>query len=528
MRRRAWLLAAMALAACSKVDGGTGSATSGAAGVRQNSFTVPHVLRFSDGEDIAGLNPHLVQQTSLGQLSSLTMAWLVKFNHENQPIPELATEVPTKENGGISADGKTITYHLRTDAKWSDGVPFSADDVVFSTKVVLNPANLEVSRTGWSLIAKIDEPDNHTVVYHLKKPYAPAIVSFFGSAGANPCILPKHLLGSLPDINHAAYNALPVGIGPFKYKQWKRGDFVELVANPLYFRGRPKLDKVIYKIVPDWNTVVTELQSGELDLAAYVPNSLFARVQALRGFITVHEPSLYFSHVDLNLTRPALKDPAVRRALLYATDRRTIVEKIEHALGVVQDSPISPINPVHDPSIPVTPFDLDKAKAILDAAGWKLGADGIREKGGLKLALDLATVAGNAERDQWAAIMQNGWQKIGVKLTVKHYLPSLMFASYSDGGILYTGKFDLAQFQWGGDPIGDLSNLYECSQIPPNGQNVSRYCNKAADAAMERVKADYDLGDRRRDDAIVQQLLAKDIPTIVLFIPEDVFVYNSD
>ncbi|MGH7749222.1 MAG: ABC transporter substrate-binding protein, partial [Candidatus Dormibacteria bacterium] len=154
----------MALAACSKVDS-SGPSTSGAAVVRRNAFTVPHVLRFADGEDVAGLNPHLVQQTSLSLLSSLTAAWLVKINHENQPVPELATEVPTKANGGISADGKTITYHLRTNAKWSDGVPFSADDVVFSTKAVLNPANLEVSRTGWNLITKIDAPDKYTVVY---------------------------------------------------------------------------------------------------------------------------------------------------------------------------------------------------------------------------------------------------------------------------------------------------------------------------------------------------------------------------
>ncbi len=125
-----------------------------------------------------------------------------------------------RPNGGVSKDGLTITWHLRHGVKWSDGAPFDADDVVFSTNAVNNPANNEVGRDGWDLITKIDEPDKYTVVYHLKKPYSGYLPSFFGSAGANPCILPKHILGNLPNINTAPYNAKPIGIGPFRYVEW--------------------------------------------------------------------------------------------------------------------------------------------------------------------------------------------------------------------------------------------------------------------------------------------------------------------
>ena len=146
--------------------------------------------------------------------------------------------MPTQANGGVSKDGLTITYHLRKGVSWSDGAPFDADDVVFSTNVVLNPANNEVGRQGWDQITKIDEPDKYTVVYHLKKPYSPFIETFFSTAGANPCILPKHLLAKYPNINNVPYNSLPIGIGPFKYLRWDRAQDVVLVPNPLYWRGQ--------------------------------------------------------------------------------------------------------------------------------------------------------------------------------------------------------------------------------------------------------------------------------------------------
>jgi peptide/nickel transport system substrate-binding protein len=528
-RAYALLVTAALLAGCTKVatTSGSDTATPGPNGAR-HSYTVPHVLRYATAEDIVGLNPHLTQQTVLSYMAALTMAWLVKFDHENRPIPELTTVVPTQANGGISKDGLTITYRLRKNVKWSDGAPFTADDVVFSTKVVLNPKNNEVGRDGWDLITKIDEPDKYTVVYHLKKPYAAYASTFFGSGGANPCVLPVHLLGTLADINNAPYNALPVGIGPFKYQSWKRSDSVTMVPNPLYFGGTPKLQKIVFKIVPDRNTVLTQLQTHEIDLWAPVSPAFYDRAKAIEGLTVARYPSYYFDHLDFQNQHPALDDPRVRHALRMAIDRDEIKEKIRHGIGIVQDDPVSPKHPTFDKSVPTDKFDLAAAGKLLDEAGWVPGPDGIRAKNGHPMNFTFATSTGTPDADQQIELIRANWKKIGVAFNVRRYPAPLMFAPYANNGIVYGGKWDLITFAWGGDPVGDISNLYSCDQIPPKGQNDPRYCDREVSDAMEKFKAEYDESKRQKYADEIQAGIAKDVPVVVLDIREDIYAYNSD
>jgi peptide/nickel transport system substrate-binding protein len=486
------------------------------------------VLRYATAEDVAGLNPHLNQQTTLSYMSALTMAWLTRFDSHNRPVPELTTVVPTKANGGISRDGLTITWHLRRGVKWSDGAPFTADDVVFSTRTVLNPANNEISRDGWDLITKIDEPDKYTVVYHLKRPFAAYAAQFFGSAGANPCVLPKHLLGNLPNINNAPYNALPVGIGPFRYVRWKRADAVEMEANPNYFRGRPKLARVVFKIVPDRNTVLTQLQTHEIDLWTPVAAAYYDRVRAIPGVAVLRQPSYYFSHLDFQTQHPPLDDVRVRHALRLALDRKTINTKIRHGLGIVQDDPVSPNHPSFSKGVPTDPYDPARANQLLDAAGWAMGPGGVRSKNGKPLNFVFATSTGSPDADQQIELIRANWKQVGVTIDVRRYPSPLLFAPYASGGIVYGGKWDVIIFQWGGDAIGDLSILYACDAAPPKGQNDMRWCDRDASAAMEKFKREYDERKRQPYADLVQNAIAREVPTSVLWVNEDVYAYNSD
>jgi peptide/nickel transport system substrate-binding protein len=527
----ALLLCAAFAAGCAKQSAGGGTTANGPqaqSNVRVNSWTHSHVLRYATAEDISSLNPLLSQQTTLGMMSSLTMAWLIRWDRNNKPFPELATEVPSMQNGGVTKDGLTITYHLRKGVKWSDGVPFTADDVVWTWHAIMNPANNITSRTGWDRITRIDEPDKYTAVFHLSKPYSPFIVVFFSSGGANPCVLPKHLLAQYPDINHVAYNSLPVGIGPFKYKEWSRSQRVVMVPNPLYWRGAPKLKEIDFEIVPDRNTVMTELQAHELDLWYPMPGLYFSRAQSMNGFTWIRQPAYYYNHFDFNVQRPAMKDPAVRQALRYATDRPTIISKIAHGVGILQEQPAPKTAPYWDPNIKPVPFDIAKANQLLDQAGWKMGPNGVRQKGGVTLNLEFATGTGLADVDQMIELLRSWWKQIGVNLTVKHYPSNMFFAPYHDGGIVYNGKWDIIVFSWGNDPIGDFSFIYACDQIPPNGQNDIRWCNQRADKAMHDVYGHYDQAQRNADVAVVEQELNTDVPTIIEDGREDIFFFNKD
>jgi peptide/nickel transport system substrate-binding protein len=520
-RSFALVTALVALAACTKVGTGPGGDT-------RHAYTIPHEFRFAAGEDIQGLDPLTHSSGVETYLAGLTMGFLIRTDARgNATVPELITEIPSQANGGISRDGKTITWHIRKGVKWSDGVPFDGDDVVFSTQQVLNPANDVVSRDGWDLIDKIDEPDKYTVIYHLKKGYSSFAVTFFSTGSANPCLLPKHLLKGLPNLNNVPFNSKPIGIGPFKYEVWKRADSVVMVPNPLYFRGVPKLQRVTFKIIPDRNTVLQEIQTHDLDLWITVPPHFVPRLKTIPGIKLLMTPSYFFDHLDFNLSHPVLQDPAVRQALRYATNRPYLDQKIDNDLYILTESPITPAS-IYDAKLPLVPFDLAKANAILDAAGWKRGPDGVRVKNGQRLSLTFASSLGSPDSDIKIELIRGWWKSIGVDFTVKRYLASQLFAPAPEGGIMYGGKFDVVSFAWGSDPNEDMSNLYACYRFPPDGQNDPRWCNEKATAAMDAAKVLYGYDKRAPYETFVQQAVYKDIPTVILDARREIYAVNDD
>ncbi len=302
-----------------------------------------------------------------------------------------------------------------------------------------------------------------------------------------------------------------------------------MVRNPYYFRGQPKLKQVIFEIITDRDTIFTDLQSHALDLWYPVGGNYFARFAELGSdFTYLRQPGYIYNHIDFNVTRPAMSDPVVRHALELATNRTELLKKIAYGAGTLEEEPASPAAPYFDPSIKLVPFDIARANRILDADGWKRGPDGIRAKNGVRLDLDVAASAGTPDADKQLALIQNWWREIGVAMTIHRYEAPQLFNTLQNGGIIYGGKWDVVFFAWGDDPIGDFSFIYACDEIPPNGQNDLRWCDPVANAAMHNLYSHYDQAQRNADDAILFRQLAKDTPTIVTLIRQDIYIYNKD
>lgn len=496
------------------------------AGAASAAAYAPHTLSFNyDEDDLTTLNPFLGTGAPLSPLSELTSAQFVRFDASAHAIPELITVIPSKANGGVSADGRTVTWHLRHGVKWSDGAAFSAADVTYTFRVVMDPDNDIVDRTPWVRLAAVTAPDPYTVVFRFKEPYALFLADYFSPLNQT-CVLPKHVLGPGTKINQAAFNGLPIGIGPFRYTAFKRGDDVELEANPYYWRGHAKLARIVYKMITDENTDFTELQTGELDLWALINGALAQRVRTLPGKAVTTAPGGIVSGVYFNVQRPSVSDPRVRRALRLATDQKSIVDKVALGNGLAQRSVIAASSPDYL-ALPLLPYDPKRAAAELDAAGWKRGLDGMRSKNGVPLTVDLAIPGGYRPSANLANLLHDDWGAIGVNVTIHVWSDSQFFAPSSAGGILQSGRFDAALFSNGRASLyADITSFYTCGSFPPNGFNTDRYCNPKVDALNARYQQSFDPAERKRLAAEFQRQIDADVPGIVLY--QRIFVSAFD
>jgi peptide/nickel transport system substrate-binding protein len=514
------LCCAFVLAGCTQ-SGGTASG-------ERHPWTQPGVLRFANLGEPDSLNPLIGTYQVDVDLSMFWAGYLFNYSDRNELVPELATQVPTLGNGGIAKNGLTITYHLRRGVQWQDAVPFSADDLVFTWRAVMNPNNNVQTRTGYDLIASIDEPDKYTAVVHLKRPFAPFVNMFFTMAATPYPILPKHLLAQYSDLNRLPYNSKPIGTGPFIVQEWHRGETLRMVANPHYWRGAPKLREVRYRAIPDENTLTTSMQSHEIDLwynASSTNYPVASKIAATHPSLT---PFTQYSRIGFNVQRPALSDIAVRRALAYATDRNHLIETITYGVNLLGEGDQPSFSWAHDPNLKPIPFDPVRARATLDAAGWKPGPDGIRAKNGQRLHLVFATTSGNAVGNRMAVLLQAAWRDIGIDLEVKSYASALMFANYQAGGILQGGKFDVEISSWvnGVDP--DDSTNFTCDQIPPNGQNSYRFCSRDLDAQEQIALTSFEQEVRKKAYWRIQEILVDQLPMVTMWFQRRFDVVSDD
>ena len=495
---------------------------------QRNAWTVPGVLRIASRQDPSNLNILLGTETIDADLSMFWAAYLFHVDDRNELVPEMATREPTLRNGDISKDGLSITYHLRRGVTWQDGAPFDADDLVYTWHQMLNPRNAVVSRQGYDLISRIDEPDKHTVVVHLVRRYAPFVNGFFAMANHPDCILPKHLLAKYADLNRVPYNELPIGTGPFRVERYEKGAEIVFVANDRYWRGPPGLRRIEWHIVANDDTMLAMLQSHALDFFYRAPETMAQSLRGIPGTRVILSTFTRYADIGFNASVPALSDVRVRRALAYATDRNALVQKVTHGVTVLGETDQPPFSWAYNPHAPHYAYDPSAAAHLLDAAAWRMGADGIRSKDGRPLALTLVSFTGSQTAGDAEALIQAQWRQAGVDVTIKNFPSGQLYATKSMGGIEQSGKFDVIFENWANGADPDDSILVACSMAPPNGWNVYHFCNPALDAAERTALTNYDPRIRRAAYARVQEIMGDGLPFFVLWYQRELDVVNTD
>lgn len=482
-------------------------------------------MTFTEQEDVDTLNPILTNEATGVDIDEMTAGYLVLPGAHGTLIPYLTTRVPTQQNGLISRGGRTITYDLRRGVRWSDGKPFTAADVLFSTHEILNPNVNVPSRTGFDDIASIQAPTPYRVVVHLKTANA-GFTSEFMYPAVGSGLLPEHVLRGV-DVNRASYNGKPLALGPFEVADWTRGSAVVLDRNPYWWGPKPALKHVVYRIVTDDATNINQLHTGELDAFARPFPILEAQLAAIPNTQTLAPPSDGYEHLDFNLSHAVVQDRRVREAIAMAIDRGAIVRKVNHGVGTPACGVIPASSWAYDRGIPCEPYDLARAGALLDQAGWRMGRGGVRMKNGQPLELRLVSTAGEIGREETAVMIQSELARIGVRLNFVRFQANQLFAHV--GGILADGKFDMGLYTWywGSDPASSFSEILGCANRPPAGNNFARYCNPQVDALIADAQTHYDPARRKADYDRAQTFIAHDIPQIVLYDQPLIVTYND-
>ncbi len=479
------------------------------------SGTDHDVLVFAGpGTEPDTLNPLLTQMSDTADLAILYMPVLLENDAHDHLIPEIATAVPTRSNGGISADGKTIIYHLRHGVVWQDGAPLTARDVAFTFNAIMNPRNDVASRDGYDRISSVRTEGPWTVVVRMKEPYSP-IIAQFCNYPTYP-ILPAHVLARYADLNRVPFDALPIGAGPYKVIDWVRGDHIDFAANPLYWRGKPHIAHLEFRFIASPGTAAVELRTRELGALFNGDPSVYQELLGSGVHVIVSQMN-DIHLLLLNQDDPVLKDVRVRRAIAFALQRHLIVEAVVHGLGDRVDADQPTFSWAHtDPKNAAT-YDPARSRALLTAAGWRVGTGGIRYKDGTPLALSLVGTDDVTAWHQLAVLLQSQLANVGIKASIKTYAAGTYFGAPSDGGILRGGRFQLGYdaVLLGVDPNDEA--YYGCDQFAPIGENVVHWCDPVAYRAMKAAVATYDVRQRAEEYAIIQTHIAADVPFVALW-----------
>lgn len=432
---------------------------------------------------------------------------LYRLNRKDKWTAALATAYK------VSNQGLTYTFTLRKGVKWSDGKPFTSKDVWFTWKAVTNPKIRISYATGWKNISNVTTPNKYTVVFHLKKAYAPFMANI-----ASYSIVPYHILGkmSASQINKGSFNTHPIGTGPYMLKKWTPSAELDFVPNPYWYGPKPQISRYILKIVPNPQTAVNMLKTGAVDMVAPIAPNLLSQVKSSKNVKLAKSLQAVYGLVQLNEWH-FLKDVNVRRALDWATPKKQIVQKIMHNQAIVAHGDQVPGGYWYDPNIPRRHFSLSKAASILKKDGFVKKGKWLY-KNGKRLNVPIDTITGFTNYVDIAQVLSADWEKIGIYAPVTTMSLSAIFGQ---NGPQFNHKDAAEIFGWGQGVFPDDTIDFNSKYIPKTasspGENGERYNNPQMNKLTVAGTSTVSRTARKKIYDKIQLLEHQTVPLIFLY-----------
>lgn len=452
--------------------------------------------------DASFLNPILSQDSASSDINSLIFNGLIKYDRNLQGfVGELAESWKVKE--GAEPE---ITFFLKKGILWHDGKEFTAHDVKFTYEKIMDPKTNTVRRSSYELVKKAEALDPYTFRVTYRQPFSPGLESW------GMGIVPKHLLEK-EDINTTSFNRLPKGTGPFRFVEWVSDEKIVLEANPRYFEGKPHLDRIIYRIIPEISLSEMEIFTRGIDYSGVFPNQ-FRRMNRVPFLKTYSQPSLGYTYIGYNLKNDLFRDRRIRLAITHAINREEIVQYVLYGLGTVASGPFPNHLWYSNPNVKPFSFDPPKARALLAEAGWKdTDGDGILDKEGKPFRFKLITNSGNDTRKDVGVLVQRQLREVGIDVNFELYEWSVFLKNF-----INAKHFDACILGWGLSVDPDAYEIWHSSQIE-KGFNFVSYQNPELDRLWEDGRREYDLEKRKQIYWRIHQLIAEDQPYTFLYVP---------
>ncbi len=438
---------------------------------------------------------------------------LLKYNKNIELVPDAA------ESFEVLDGGKLLRFKLRKDIRWTDGVPLTAEDVEFTYKMMIDPDTPTAYAGDYRNVREFRLTGKYSFEVRYDKVFARSLISW-----AND-ILPKHILEH-ENLNETKYRREPIGAGPYKLKEWIPGRRLVLEANDDYFEGRPYIDELVYRVIPDQSTQFLEFKSGSLDDMELTPQQYLYQTKGGNwdsNFQKYKYLSFSYTYLGFNMESPFFKDVRVRQAVNYAIDKDEIVKGVLFGLGYPAIGPYKPGTWVYNDKLKPYGYHPEKALALLKEAGWTdTDGDGILDRDGKPFSFSIITNQGNSLRIKSATIIQNRLRKIGIDVKIRTIEWAAFLKEFID-----KGRFDATILGWNILQDPDIYSVWHSSKAVPGGLNFIKYKNSEVDELLDRGRSTLDQAERKRIYDRVQEIMHEEQPYCFLYVPMSLPIFSK-